>query len=649
MITKRPLKLRLEEFETMLLNISPRIRGMILVLPVCVLWSVIGLLTDGTGDDGDSIMHYLYARYAFLHPENFLNHWAKPLFVLITALPAQLGFVGIKLFNILCISATSWLTYLIALKFRFLYPWLIFALFLLSNATYSFGFSGLTEPLFALWLSAGILFLISNGFALGTIWLSFLPFIRSEGLIIIVVIAVYLFIKRKGLNVLLLGVGHLVYGLLGLTLYKDFFWIFNRNPYATLKGVYGSGEWWHYALHMDQILTLSLCILLVMGLIKGAHLLLAWINSKFSHEWGNVDELFLIYGLFIAFFIAHSLFWYLGIFNSFGLMRVFLGVLPLMLLIVMRGNMVVVELFGLFKHRKRLTLAWIIGFLVLSGVLLVRSLKFRNSLGLNDIQLAMNEVYRQNADSLAGYAIISDSPYAAFLTKTDYFDPKQFRRIKSIYSGEPLPEKSAVFWEDWFSVFDSQTDFDDLINDKRFSFMGEASSQSVYPWAFRKSAIFKLKPEFADLKLIRFEDFENTSNTLGIDTLFAYSGTHCQYINVEQPYSEGVEVFVGGLIDYLDDFIVLEAWVLCPEGNCKTKAVFSYENQYKPYHYKAFDVGHHLDGDTWVKVKFQQRISRFIQADDKLKIYFWNPSAAKFFIDDLKIYLDTETKKKNLE
>lgn len=649
MITKLPFKLRLEKFETMLLNINPKIRGLILVLPVCILWSVIGVLTDGTGDDGDSIMHYLYARYAFLHPENFLNHWAKPLFVLITALPAQLGFVGIKLFNIFCITVTSWLTYLIAIKFRFIYPWLIFALFLLSTATYSFGFSGLTEPLFALWLMAGIWFLVSNRFALGTLWLSFLPFIRSEGLIIIVVLAVYLFIKRKGHYVLLLGAGHLVYGLLGLTIYKDFFWIFNKNPYATLKGVYGSGEWWHYALHMDQILTQSLCILLVMGLIKGAHLLLSWINNKLSHKWDNLDELFLVYGLFIAFFIAHSLFWYLGIFNSFGLMRVFLGVLPIMLLIVMRGNMVVLELLGLFKYSKRLTAAWITGLLVLSSVLLVRSLKFRNSLGLNDIQLAMNEVYRQNADSLAGYAIISDSPYAAFLAKADYFDPRQFRRIKSIHSGEPLPEKSAVFWEDWFSVFDSQTDFDDLTNDERLSFMGEASSLSVYPWALRKSAIFKLKPEFANSKLIRFEDFDNPSQMAGLDTLYAYSGTYSQYINAERPYSEGIEVFVGGLMDYLDDFIVLEAWVLCPEGNCKTQAVFSYENQYKPYDYKAFDVGLHLVGDTWVKVKFKQRIRRFIHADDKLKLYFWNPSAAKFYIDDLKIYLDTKIKDRDFK
>lgn len=643
MITKLPFRLKLEDFETMLLNINPKTRGLILVIPVCVLLCVIGVLTDGTGDDGDSIMHYLYARYAFLHPENFLNHWAKPLFVLITALPAQLGFIGIKLFNILCISATSWLTYLIALKFRFLYSWLIFALFLLSTATYSFGFSGLTEPLFALWLMAGIWFLLSDRLVLGTVWLSFLPFVRSEGLIIIVVLVVYLVIKRKWLSVPLLGVGHLVYGLLGLTLYKDFFWIFNKNPYATLKGVYGSGELWHFALHMDQILSKSLRILLVIGLLKGVHLLFSWLKNKLNHKWSNFDELFLVYGLFAVFFAAHSMFWYLGIFNSFGLMRVFLGVLPLMILIIMRGLMQVFEIIGLLKYHKPLSILGIIGFLLYSCVLLVGEVRFRNSLGLNDIQLAMNEVYRQNADSLAGYAIISDSPYAAFITKTDYFDPRQFRRIKSIYTGEPLSEKSAVFWEDWFSIFDSQTDFHDLVSDKRFSFMGEASSQSVYPWAFRKAAIFKLKPEFANSKLIRFEDFDKPSQMVGLDTLYAYSGTHSQYINAERPYSEGVEVFVGGFKDYLDDFIVLEAWVLCPEGNCKTQAVFSYENQYKPYDYKAFDVGHHLIGETWVKVKFKQRIRRFLQADDKLKIYFWNPSAAKFYIDDLKIYLDTQT------
>ena len=31
-------------------------------------------IANGTGDDGDSIAHYLFSRYAFVHPENFIEH-----------------------------------------------------------------------------------------------------------------------------------------------------------------------------------------------------------------------------------------------------------------------------------------------------------------------------------------------------------------------------------------------------------------------------------------------------------------------------------------------------------------------------------------------------------------------------------------------
>ena len=64
---------------------------------------------DGTGGSGDSIHHYLYAKYATAHPENFFNHWAKPLYVLLACSFAQFGFVGMKIFNALVALFTIFL------------------------------------------------------------------------------------------------------------------------------------------------------------------------------------------------------------------------------------------------------------------------------------------------------------------------------------------------------------------------------------------------------------------------------------------------------------------------------------------------------------------------------------------------------------
>ena len=74
----------------------------------------IAINTDGTCDSGDSITHYLYARYAFENPENFFNHWAKPFFVLLTSPFAQVGFVGIKIFNCIAAAFTLLCVYKIA-------------------------------------------------------------------------------------------------------------------------------------------------------------------------------------------------------------------------------------------------------------------------------------------------------------------------------------------------------------------------------------------------------------------------------------------------------------------------------------------------------------------------------------------------------
>lgn len=54
---------------------------------------------NGTGDSGDSIHHYLFAKYAPIHPSLFFNHWAKPLYVLIFSPFAQFGFIGVKILN----------------------------------------------------------------------------------------------------------------------------------------------------------------------------------------------------------------------------------------------------------------------------------------------------------------------------------------------------------------------------------------------------------------------------------------------------------------------------------------------------------------------------------------------------------------------
>lgn len=62
---------------------------------------IMAFVLPGTGDEGDSVTHYLISKYAFETPTNFFDHWGKPLFVLFSSIFAQFGFIGIKFFNVL--------------------------------------------------------------------------------------------------------------------------------------------------------------------------------------------------------------------------------------------------------------------------------------------------------------------------------------------------------------------------------------------------------------------------------------------------------------------------------------------------------------------------------------------------------------------
>jgi hypothetical protein len=97
--------------------------GLLLSLISFLFLSVVAFSTNTTGDSGDSVMHYLFSRYAPEHPHLFFHHWAKPVFVLLSSPFSQFGFKGIMMFNILCITLTMYFSYRIAeyleLKYAF--------------------------------------------------------------------------------------------------------------------------------------------------------------------------------------------------------------------------------------------------------------------------------------------------------------------------------------------------------------------------------------------------------------------------------------------------------------------------------------------------------------------------------------------------
>ena len=113
--------------------------------PLMLLHLILGVLTliifDGTGDSGDSIYHYLYARSAPEHPELYFDHWAKPLFVLLYSPMAQIGFIGVQLLNLLVVNATLYFTYQTAKKLDIPSPYFTLILLIFSPLYFVLTFS----------------------------------------------------------------------------------------------------------------------------------------------------------------------------------------------------------------------------------------------------------------------------------------------------------------------------------------------------------------------------------------------------------------------------------------------------------------------------------------------------------------------------
>jgi Gpi18-like mannosyltransferase len=304
-----------------------------LIIPVLIVYSFLAALTiiyfDGTGDSGDSYVHYQFAKFAPLHPKLYFNLWAKPVFVLLASPFALLGFISMKIFNTFVSLLNILFTYKIIKELKIKNALAGAVILICSPLCFVLTFSGFTEPLFALFICASIYLTLKKQFIPASIIISILPFVRSDGLIILSVFAFYFILKKEWKIFPLLLIGHVVYSISGFFIYHDLLWVFNEIPYARLSSNYGSGKLSHFVVQLLYVVGISIYILFLIGIIS--------IIGDFLRRILSIEFQLLIFLGFLSFFIAHTLFWYFGIFNSMGLKGVLICVAPLISIISRKG------------------------------------------------------------------------------------------------------------------------------------------------------------------------------------------------------------------------------------------------------------------------------------------------------------------------
>ena len=455
------------------------------------IYALTGVLTiiffDGTGDDGDSIAHYFFARYAPVHPQLYFNHWAKPLFVIISSPFAQFGFVGMKVFN-LCVSLlTFYLTYRTAQRLDIRNPLMVIVFLIFTPLYYILTFSGLTEPLFALFLIGAIYLTIQKAFVPAALAVSLMPFVRSEGLIIIVVFVLYFIITKKWRYIPWLLAGHLIFAIAGYFVYHDFLWVFNKLPYANLGHKYGSGQFLHFVYQLNYVIGIPLYLLLVAGLFS-----YPWRYLKKKMVVGHEEFLLVVLGFF-AFLFAHSVFWYFGIFNSMGLKRVLLGVLPLICLIALRGFNFLTEELSVGKEK----VAAIIGNLLFISVIVFpftgnpAAINWGKDLSMTGEQKIAKGVaaYIKENQVKPGARLLYFYPYLSETLNVDHFD--SLRRIDlTLASLNKLQQDDRIIWDNWFAVVEAHIGLETLIKTpgltREIDFSSKTGSRDIRFVIFRK-------------------------------------------------------------------------------------------------------------------------------------------------------------------
>jgi hypothetical protein len=418
---------------------------------------------DGTGDNGDSILHYLHARYAPQHPEVYFYHWSKPLYVLLASPLAQFGFIGIKLFNVLLAVGSIHLTFQISKILNQKSPGVAALMLICTPLYYILTFSGLTEILFGFWLCLGLYFYLKEKRITALILFSFLPYTRSEGLIILVVVVLFLLIEKHYRLLPYLMVGSVIYSIAGYFVYHDFLWVFTEIPYSKLSSQYGNGKLTHFVDQLFYVVGPIIYILLIIGIIS-------IVNNAIKSKFNNPSQ-YIVLAFFVTYFVAHSMFWWLGIFNSMGMKRVMIAVAPMVAILSTAGYDWITNW---MKEKNRIA-GTVIGVMLILAIIIFpfthnkAAIHFDRDLGKTNEQ--------KMAQGIADKASSLHQPNSLYLLSNPIFyeylnlDPFNNQTCKGLSTENlnKVRKGDIVIWDNWFSVIENNVSIEMLDSNSRIN------------------------------------------------------------------------------------------------------------------------------------------------------------------------------------
>ncbi len=599
----------------------------LVILQIYFLWKN-EVVYEGT----DNITHFHMARYAFEYPHLFLHLWGKPVFTTLLAPFTFLGFKGAQLFNLLTAVLTLIFTFKIS---KSIFPkgaLVVVVLTAFAPVYFMLMLSTLTEILFSFVLVVSVYLFMKNKFVFTALLLSFIPFVRSEGIILFPVFAVAFALKRNWYALPALAAGTVFYSFVGFFVFDDFFWLINRFPYPTGSSVYGSGELLHFVNMRNQIFGLPLVILSLLGLVYW----MIEIFRKFSWKSDNLILFIIIAGSWTGYFAAHSFVWWQGMGGSLGLIRVIGAVIPLAALTGTKGIQFLAE-----KIKKQHMLVVLLGIISVAQVYLF----FRqNSLPLKasavDKLIVKSAAFLKNEKTEG--RIFYFNPDFAFQLGLNPYDSG----TSGWFFGDKIqPSNSMEFgdiliWDAHFGPNEGGVFYETVEND---------------PW-LQKIKTFLPKEKITVLGGYNYEihiyrkeklsaDRESTENLIReLEIPAKEDGSKVLEIGKGEEYSATIVIYLNELQqkDIFDAELSIQFKSEEKMDGKDVLLVFSVENGTEVLHYNAFPLEWRNEDSDWETARFNNRFAADLPQSAQIKVYVWNRGRKHLFIRKMQAKIESE-------
>jgi hypothetical protein len=644
------------------MKISGKYTIFLLLIVLAIVFVVLAALSTGTEGGADDYQHFKIARYAFKYPSLFLDDWGKPIFIFFSSPFAQLGFIGMKIFNILAGSLTAYLLYLI-LKKRNYKTAIIAPFFLFFAPIYTvLLLSGMTEIFFGFLFVLSIYLFFFKKFILSAIFASFLPIARTEAIILIPFFILAYSFRKEWKSIPFLLTAFCLYGLIGtFFVYHDFFWLIHQNPYKYKVLIYGSGELLHFVKQLKRITGLPLLFLSIPGFILALYnLFKKGINLK-NPEF---EEILLILLPLATFFAAHSYVWWKGIGASIGLIRVMACIIPLWIFYSVKGFELIFGYLEKYKYTRYAFLTVMAYYVVVSpfkvyAIPVPQSATHRLT-GRAASWLQENELEKHKIFYFEPYLMpaLEINPYDQKRCNEGVFDRKM--------PSNGLPDSSIIVWDAQFGPNEGGVPLENLMKDPNlkllkifrpevfFKVLGNhpyeiyilekfETGNPVGNYAIASKAAAEELSGF-ESKLILENGFENSGERVGfaIDSTTSHSGKFSVLLDTVREFSLTYQN--ESKIFPKSQKQILRASIYCkpiriPEKSSLT-LVASLESQGKIYDYHTANLADFFnESGEWTKLQLEYTIPAVKSDGDVLKVYLWLHGKPLINIDDYRIEL----------